>query len=149
MTNCHVYETKGHDRTTESTPPHPRASLIRECASSISTTKLPGDRLGDAQLSKPGARGYSLREVLKWEQCLYHAVQPQDICMLVKTVAQHNFPLLKWYQDAWPAADLATIFLKNTSSERWQKVGMDPVCHSPFTKGLNTGTMGHTWHGSD
>ncbi|KAI6037534.1 hypothetical protein EDC04DRAFT_2549334, partial [Pisolithus marmoratus] len=93
------------------------------------------------QLSKPGARGYSLREVLKWEQCLYHAVQvnvqkicqescdlskpyheqPQDICMLVKTVAQCNFPLLKQYQDAWPAADLATIFLKNTSSERQQK----------------------------
>ncbi|KAI6117715.1 hypothetical protein EDD16DRAFT_1444116, partial [Pisolithus croceorrhizus] len=93
------------------------------------------------QLSKPGAGGYSLREVLKWEQPLYHAVQvnvqkicqescdlskpyheqPQDIHILIKTIAQRNFPLLKRYQDAWPAADLATIFLKNMSSERRRK----------------------------
>ncbi|KAI6036200.1 hypothetical protein BKA83DRAFT_4024332, partial [Pisolithus microcarpus] len=92
------------------------------------------------QLSKPGTGGYSLKEALKWEQCLYRAVQvnvqkicrescdlskpyheqPQDIRMLIKTVAQRNFPLLKRYQDAWPAGDFVTIFLKNTSSE-WRR----------------------------
>ncbi|KAI5988464.1 hypothetical protein F5J12DRAFT_786860 [Pisolithus orientalis] len=71
------------------------------------------------QLSKPGAGGYSLREVLKWDQSLYHTAQPEDICMLIKTMVQHNFPSLKQYQDAWPAADFSIIFLKNTSSARW------------------------------
>ncbi|KAI6157722.1 hypothetical protein BKA82DRAFT_3939320, partial [Pisolithus tinctorius] len=88
------------------------------------------------QLSKPGAGGYSLREVLKWDQSLYHTVQvnvqkicqqscdlskpyheqPEDIHMLIKTMVQCNFPSLKQYQDTWPVADFATIFLKNTSS---------------------------------
>ncbi|KAI6006261.1 hypothetical protein F5J12DRAFT_721142, partial [Pisolithus orientalis] len=90
------------------------------------------------QLSKPGAGGYCLREVLKSDQSLYCTVQvnvqkicqescnlskpyheqPKDIHMLIKTMVQHNFPSLKQYQDAWPAADFATIFLKNTSLVR-------------------------------
>ncbi|KAI6127590.1 hypothetical protein EDD16DRAFT_1702326 [Pisolithus croceorrhizus] len=132
VTNHRVHETKAYDEAAQFTSPRLKTPLTRECTSSVSTIKPLGNRLGGAkamkssqllvprlpgQLSKPGAGGYSVREAFKWEWYLYRTVQ--------------NSPLLKQYQDAWPAADLATIFLKNTSSERWWKLGIDTLQPSP------------------
>ncbi|KAI6017892.1 hypothetical protein EDC04DRAFT_2902428 [Pisolithus marmoratus] len=84
-------------------------------------------------LSKPNHGGYTLRQVLNWNDKTYKSVQeglhevceeyldfgltfpnqaPAAVAMFLNA-AQARFPILNEYQDQWPAQDFATMYLKN------------------------------------
>ncbi|KIK18254.1 hypothetical protein PISMIDRAFT_109823 [Pisolithus microcarpus 441] len=84
-------------------------------------------------LSKPNHRGYTLCQVLNWNDKTYKSVQeglhevceeyfdfgltfpnqaPAAVAMFLNA-AQTRFPILNEYQDQWPAQDFATMYLKN------------------------------------
>ncbi|KAI6143670.1 hypothetical protein BKA82DRAFT_73621, partial [Pisolithus tinctorius] len=84
-------------------------------------------------LSKPNAGGYSLREALGWDGKTYKRVQVRlhAVCRQYLDIRQpfheqnsesvevfiaavkEKFVILSNYQDAWPARDFATMYLKN------------------------------------
>ncbi|KIK22683.1 hypothetical protein PISMIDRAFT_64434, partial [Pisolithus microcarpus 441] len=89
-------------------------------------------------LSKPNHGGYTLRQVLNWNEKTYKCVQEglHEVCeeyldlrltfpnqapsavVMFLNAARARFPVLNDYQDQWPAQDFAAMYLKN-------KVGAD------------------------
>jgi len=101
------------------------------------------------RLSKPGAGGYKLFDVLSrhgWTRLMYqdaqsksrrlarkhfnmtlgYPSQDKDSVIYFLESAQQAIPLLRNFKDAWPARDFATMYLTNASAEfrRRKKVAM-------------------------
>ncbi|KAI5989516.1 hypothetical protein EDD15DRAFT_2167987 [Pisolithus albus] len=102
-------------------------------------------------LSKPNHGGYTLRQVLNWNDKTYKCVQgglhevceeyldlrltfpnqsPAAVAMFLNA-ARARFPILNEYQDQWPAQDFAAMYLKN-------KVGADKAKSRVRTRCTNT-----------
>ncbi|KAH7920016.1 hypothetical protein BV22DRAFT_1022003, partial [Leucogyrophana mollusca] len=91
----------------------------------------------EGPVSKPNGGGFSLKEVLHWDEASYREMQnaihglcqrffdlrlpyhEQEPELMARFcyAAREKFPILARYVDFWPAESFATMYLKNTSQE--------------------------------
>ncbi|KAG2744845.1 hypothetical protein P692DRAFT_20742939, partial [Suillus brevipes Sb2] len=89
-------------------------------------------------LSKPSAGGYTLKEILRWEDVTYRTVQKtlHSICRIHLIIgkpyheqtataianyciaALKEYPILANYSEQWPAKDFAKMYLKNIMAQQ-------------------------------